>query len=255
MLFPLIGVGVGAVAAGSAFAYQAKFPTAQWFGRAFVGLPPGARQLALTYDDGPSDPHTLRLLDVLARHGARATFFLIGRFVEQRPDIVREIVKQGHAIGNHTFSHAHLIFTSDTETLTQLKRCQQAIEDAMGRSPKLFRPPFGGRRPGTLQVVRSLGLEPIMWNIAGYDWNGAPAEKIVRRISRRIRGGDVILLHDGGHKAMGADRAETVKATDALLQRYVVDGFEFASILEMMGKAGVRPQTADVGPADLRPQN
>jgi peptidoglycan-N-acetylglucosamine deacetylase len=243
MLLPLLGAG--AVAGAGTFAYQAKFPTAQWFGRAFVGLPPGTRRLALTYDDGPNDPHTLRLLDVLARHGARATFFLIGRFVEQRPDIVREIVKQGHAIGNHTYSHAHLIFIGDKETLAQLKRCQQAIEDATGESVRLFRPPFGGRRPGTLPLARSLGLEPIMWNITGRDWNAGPAETIVRRISRRIHGGDVILLHDGGHQAMGADRAQTVRATGKLLEQY--DGFEFVSIPNMMGKPGVRPQTSAAG--------
>ena len=242
MLLPL--AGAGAVAAAGTFAYQAKFPTAQWFGRTFIGLRRGSKPLALTYDDGPNDPHTLRLLEVLARHRARATFFLIGRFVQQRPDIVREIIKQGHAIGNHTFSHPHLIFTGSAETLAELKRCQQAIEDATGESVRLFRPPFGGRRPGTLHTARSVGLAPILWNIAAYDWNGAPADQIVRRISRRIQGGDVMLLHDGGHKAMGADRAQTVKATDMLLQRYVKAGFEFVSIPEMMARAGGGPSCA-----------
>src|ERR1700758_2485331 len=154
-------VGAVAVAAG----YQSMAPTAQWYGRTFIGGARGSKQIALTYDDGPNDPHTLRLLEVLAKHGAAATFFLIGRFVEQRPDIIREVVKAGHAIGNHTFTHPNLIFAGNGETRSQLQRCTRAIEGAVGVTPRLFRPPFGGRRPGTVGVAGSLGLEPIMWNI------------------------------------------------------------------------------------------
>src|SRR5580700_2915200 len=92
----------GAVAAALAGGYQSMAPTAQWYGQTFTGLPRGSRQIALTYDDGPNDPHTLRLLEVLARHSVHATFFLIGRHVQQRPDIAREIVQAGHVVGNHT---------------------------------------------------------------------------------------------------------------------------------------------------------
>src|SRR5271167_4504102 len=83
--------GTAAVAAVTA-GYQSMAPTGQWYGRTFTGLAPGTKQLALTYDDGPNDPHTLRLLEVLARHKVRATFFLVGRYVKRRPDIVRELV-------------------------------------------------------------------------------------------------------------------------------------------------------------------
>ena len=110
MLRYLIGAAV--VTAASAAGYQSMAPTGQWFGRTFTGLGRGSKQLALTYDDGPNDPHTLRLLEVLARHDVHATFFLIGRYVEQRPDIVREVVKAGHVVGNHTFTHPLLTFKS-----------------------------------------------------------------------------------------------------------------------------------------------
>src|SRR5581483_3094604 len=99
-----------AAAAASAAGYQSMAPTGQWYGKTFTGLGRRSKQLALTYDDGPNDPHTLRLLEVLSRHGTKATFFLIGRFVRQRPDIVRDIQQAGHTIGNHTFSHPNLIF-------------------------------------------------------------------------------------------------------------------------------------------------
>src|SRR5438309_3837844 len=100
----MLGLALTAAAAASAAGYQSMAPTGQWYGRTFTGLPRGTRQLALTYDDGPNDPHTLRLLEVLARHNERATFFLIGRYVRQRCEIVREIVGAGHVVGNHTFT-------------------------------------------------------------------------------------------------------------------------------------------------------
>src|ERR1051326_5849757 len=105
----MLGLVIGGAAAitGAAFAagYQAMWPTASWYGRTFTGLPPGSKQLALTYDDGPNDPHTLDVLEVLSRHQVHATFFLIGQYVRQRPDIVSEIANAGHVIGNHTFTH------------------------------------------------------------------------------------------------------------------------------------------------------
>src|ERR1035437_7873290 len=135
---------LGAVAAG----YQSMAPTGQWYGRTFTGLASGTMQLALTYDDGPNDPHTLRLLDVLAKHDVHATFFLIGRYVQQRPEIVRQIIKAGHILGNHTFTHPLLTFKRTAEIRQELTRCRSALQDALGDHSQLisnlFRPPFGG---------------------------------------------------------------------------------------------------------------
>jgi peptidoglycan/xylan/chitin deacetylase (PgdA/CDA1 family) len=241
---------IGAVTTGLAVAgtvgtgyYQAMWPTAQLFGRAFVGLARGSKQLALTYDDGPNDPHTLHLLDVLLKHQVRATFFMMGSFVQRRPDIVRDLAKAGHVIGNHTFTHPLLIFKSDAEVHKELSDCRAALHEAVGEHSNLFRPPFGGRRPGVLRVARQLGLEPILWNVTGFDWNAPPAAVIEKRVSRRIHGGDVILLHDGGHKEMGADRSQTVKATDHLLTRYRDEGYDFVTIPEMMSSAMAQPST------------
>ncbi len=214
--------------------YQSMAPTAQWYGRTFTSLPRGTKQLALTYDDGPNDPHTFHLLEVLARHDVQATFFLIGRYVQQRPDIVRELVKAGHVVGNHTFTHPLLTLKSPAEVRRELTDCRKAIEDAVGKHSNLFRPPFGGRRPAVLRVARDLGLHPIMWNVTGYDWNAPPAPAIEKKVERQMRGGDVILLHDGGHKQMGADRGQTVIATDHLLSRYQSEGYRFVTISQMM---------------------
>ena len=234
MLPTLLGTAAGLTVATFA-GLHSMVPSWQLYGRSFVGLPRGTKKLALTYDDGPNDPHTEQLLDVLARHEVHATFFLIGRYVKQRPDIVRKIVAAGHTIGNHTWNHPNLIFCSPAETRKQLADTQKAIEDACGLRPTLVRPPFGGRRPGTFSTARELGLEPIMWKVTCYDWNATSHESIERNARRQVRGGEVILLHDGGHKQFGADRSHTVKATDNLLREYREKGFAFVSVEEMIG--------------------
>jgi peptidoglycan/xylan/chitin deacetylase (PgdA/CDA1 family) len=229
----LAGTAVAAAAAVTA-GYQSMAPTGQWYGRTFTGIARGSKQLALTYDDGPNDPHTYRLLEVLARHNVHATFFLIGQFVRERPEIAREIVKAGHVVGNHTFTHPLLTLKPVAEVRKELSDCNAALADALGRTPSIFRPPFGGRRPAVLRVARELGLEPIMWNVTGYDWDAPPAAVIEKKVSSRINGGNVILLHDGGHKQMGADRSQTVLATDHLIARYKSEQYEFVTIQQMM---------------------
>lgn len=234
----MFGIVLAGTAVAGALGYQFMAPTGQWYGRTFTGLPAGTKQIALTYDDGPNDPHTIRLLEVLAKHNVRATFFMIGRYVRQRPGIAREVLKAGHVVGNHTFTHPLLIFKSDAEIRKELKECRDALQDAIGEFSNLFRPPFGGRRPATLHIARELGLDPIMWNVTGYDWNAPPAAVIEQKVTDQIRGGDVILLHDGGHKQMGADRSQTVLATDQLITRYKSQGYSFVTIPEMIAVAG-----------------
>jgi peptidoglycan-N-acetylglucosamine deacetylase len=234
-MFALAATAVSAAAAITA-GYQSMAPTAQWYGKTFTGLAPGSRQLALTYDDGPNDPHTLHLLEVLAKHNVQATFFLIGRYIQQQPQIARELVQAGHVLGNHTFTHPLLIFKSEPQIRQELTQCRDALQDAIGKPSNLFRPPFGGRRPAVLRLARELSLEPVMWNVTGYDWNAPPAAAIERKVAKQIRGGDVILLHDGGHKQMGADRSQTVIATDHLITRYNAEGYEFVTIPQMMVK-------------------
>jgi peptidoglycan/xylan/chitin deacetylase (PgdA/CDA1 family) len=234
MLPALIGLtGLTAAAAASAAGYQSMAHTGQWYGPTFAQGIRGSKQIALTYDDGPNDPHTLKLLDVLAKHSVRATFFMIGRFVQRRPDIALAVAQAGHVIGNHTFTHPLLIFKSAAETRSQLTDCRSALQDAIGKRATLFRPPFGGRRPATIKIARDVGLQTIMWNVTGHDWNAPPAEVIEKKVVRQVRGGDVILLHDGGHEAMDADRTQTVLATESLIRRYKDEGYEFVTVDEM----------------------
>jgi len=232
LAFAVIG-GAACVAAG----YQTMSPTGQWYGRTFAGGAKGSRQLALTFDDGPNDPYTGQLLSILAKHNVRATFFVIGNFAKRHPEIVRQTAQAGHVLGNHTLTHPLLIFRSEKEIAGELRDCQAAVADAAGAHLNLFRPPFGGRRPAVLRIARKLGFKTIMWNVPSYDWKALPAAQIERNVARRLRGGGVILLHDGSHQQVNADRTQTVLATDRLIGRCKNEGFEFVTIPEMMSES------------------
>jgi peptidoglycan/xylan/chitin deacetylase (PgdA/CDA1 family) len=236
MILPvLVGAGVAVVAG-----YNTMAPRSQLYGRTFIGEGRGSRRLALTFDDGPNDPHTLRLLEVLERHGVRATFFMLGKFVAARPDIARAVAEAGHAIGNHTWGHPNLIFRGRGEVEREIAACDRALDDAAGVRTRLFRPPHGGRRPAVLRTVRGMGYEPIMWSVSGWDWNADPAEKVLRTVEKQVCGGDVILLHDGGHERLGVDRAASVRAADLILRRYRDEGCQFVTVPEMLEAAGRR---------------
>ena len=237
----MAGFLIGAAALGYA-GYAAYAPRSQLYGRTYLGAGRGSRQLALTYDDGPNDPHTLRLLEVLSGHGVKATFFMIGRFVAERPEIAREVARAGHAIGNHTFNHPNLIFCSAARVRGELERCRKILTDTVGEHSALWRPPFGARLPHVLGISRKLGLDPVMWTVSSNDWKIRTADAIEQRVTQHIRGGDVILMHDGAHVSMGADRAATVEATDRLIRRYKDQGYEFVSVPQMMGASSPLPQ-------------
>lgn len=214
----------GLVAGGCA--YAALSPESQIFGPTLVaGSNPA--EFALTYDDGPNDRHTPQLLDLLAEHNVRATFFVIGNFVQERPDLVKRIHAAGHVIGNHTTSHPWLPLLAPRRVSNELAFCNATIEEATGARVRFFRPPHGARRPDILRIARSLGLTPVLWNAMGYDWRrGRSATRIAESLMRGIarnqqRGrGSNLLLHDGGHTRMGADRSRSIEATRMILTRY-----------------------------------
>ncbi len=209
-------------------------PWSQLYGENFSGLRDGHPCLALSFDDGPNDPWTMRLLDVLAKHGVPATFFMVGRYVHARPEIARAVAQAGHAIGNHAYSHSNLIFAGPSKLRKELEETSMAIEEATGERPFLFRPPFGGRRPGTFQTVRELKMFPVMWRVTCFDWSAKAPEEILKHARRQIAGGEVVLLHDGGHLRIGEDRSATVHAVDELIGEYKQRGFSFLTVPEMM---------------------
>ena len=235
MVTELVSAGLVSGFAAGGYAYAANWPTSQIFGPTLLaGADPA--EIALTYDDGPNDPYTPRPLEILHRYEVRATFFLIGRFVRQRPGIVRAIRSAGHLIGNHTMSHPVLLWTSPRRAREELAGCNAAIEDALGEPVRFFRPPHGARRPDILRLAHELGLTPVMWNVMGYDWTAPPAEKILRHLqsgirkNRSRRRASNILLHDGGQAGIGADRGPTLAATATLLGTFAGSGLRAVTV-------------------------
>jgi len=213
-----------ATAAAGTLTYAALWPQSQIFGKMlFSGGDPN--EIALTYDDGPNDIATERLLEVLARHDARATFFLIGRFVQQRPQIARAIVAAGHLVGNHTMSHPWLAWQSAARIQQELRDCNAVLEDVLGLPVRFFRAPHGARRPAVLRIARELGLTPVQWTTIVGDWNPIPAKTIADRVlhgiakTRRQGRASNIVLHDGGYQSVGQPRLPTVEATELVLHR------------------------------------
>lgn len=205
--------------------YAGLWPDSQIFGRTLIaGNDPN--EIALTYDDGPNDAYTERLLDLLARHEARATFFLIGRFARERAALVRRIRDAGHTIGNHTWTHPRLMFSSSKRVRAELAATNAALEDILGEKVEYFRPPYGARRPDVLRTARSMGLIPVLWNVTVFDWKPIPSARLqqtmengIRRNQRRGSGSN-LLLHDGGDAGIGVDRSRTLAATGALLEAW-----------------------------------
>lgn len=215
--------GAVGLAAGG-FAYAAMWPESQIFGWTMRGGS-DPKEVALTFDDGPNDACTGALLDVLARHDVKATFFMVGRYVRQSPALARRVREAGHVVGNHTMTHPLLAGISSRRVREELAGCNAMLEDALGERVRYFRPPFGGRRPDVLRTARELGMVPVTWNVTGHDWAEKSAEEVhgivkagIARNARRGRGSNV-LLHDGGHVTMGADRSRTLRAVEMLLEQ------------------------------------
>jgi peptidoglycan-N-acetylglucosamine deacetylase len=220
-----------ATAAAGACTYAALSAQSQLFGKTLIA-PPNPSEIALTYDDGPNDIATERLLDVLARHNVPATFFMIGRYVVQRPHIVRAVAAAGHLIGNHTQTHPWLAWQSEARIREELTACNQALEDTLGIPVRYLRPPHGARRPAVLRIASELGLTTVQWNLLVQDWKPIDAatpggaERIASRITqgitrnqRRHRATNLV-LHDGGHTALGQPRLPSVEATALILNQY-----------------------------------
>jgi peptidoglycan/xylan/chitin deacetylase (PgdA/CDA1 family) len=207
------------------YAYAALYPTSQLFGRTLIaGL--DTDEVALTFDDGPNEPYTQQLLDLLAQHQVRAIFFLVGNYVRLRPELARAILQAGHLLGNHTMSHPSLMWERPSRVREELAGCNAVLEDVTGQAVHYFRPPFGARRPDVLGTAVELGLKPVMWNVTAHDWDATDSralagrvQQLVRRNQRQGRGSN-ILLHDGGHRQLGTDRSVTLAATKILLHSW-----------------------------------
>jgi peptidoglycan-N-acetylglucosamine deacetylase len=186
--------------------------------------------VAITFDDGPHPEGTPAVLDVLARAGARATFFLIGEQVERRPALAAEIVGRGHAIALHGYRHRLQLRMSGADVRDDLRRGTAVIEDAVARAPRLHRPPYGIYSSAGLAAARAAGLRPLLWSRWGKDWRKftTPA-RIAARAMRDVGPGDVILLHDADFYSAKDSHRRTVRALEPILAE--LESMETATVL------------------------
>ncbi|AXT53883.1 polysaccharide deacetylase family protein [Aquimarina sp. BL5] len=154
------------------------------------------KKIAITFDDGP-DFNTLKILEVLNKYNVKGTFFCIGKQIEKHPDILKKIIQENHIIGNHTFTHDKLIDIYSTNKFTnEIKETDTIIEKFSKKKPLLFRPPYGITNPNIARAVKKTGHTVIGWNKRSFDTT-IPSEKVIlKRITKNLKGGDVILLHD-----------------------------------------------------------
>lgn len=210
-------------------AWGAMAPSSQLFGRTIRHTQdPGA--IALTFDDGPNPAVTPALLEVLEQNSVRATFFVIGKHVRAFPELAVEIVARGHTIANHTETHPRLMLHRAAEVREELLHCREAISVATSKEILWMRPPFGFRGPNLDAVVRRLGFAGVvMWSRWAWDWKPQPAGPVIQRL-RRVRGGDIVLLHDGDFARLEGDRRHTVAAMEYWLPRWRDAGMRFVTM-------------------------
>ena len=189
------------------------------------------RAVALTFDDGPG-PDTMAMVRTLHRMGAHGTFYVIGRQIDEQPQVLRAIVRGGNAIGNHTWSHPDLRTLSDEAIREQVTATRQAIERAGGVDALTVRPPYGGVDRRVLATLAPLGLAAVLWDLDPGDWRGLPAGEIARRVLAQAHPGSIVLMHDGG-----GNRAQTVAALPAIIRGLRARGYRLMTVPQLLAAA------------------
>jgi peptidoglycan-N-acetylglucosamine deacetylase len=207
-------------------AWGALDPRSQLFGLTQRRVERGC---ALTFDDGPNPEVTPRLLSLLDRYAVPATFFVLGKYVCQHPELTLEISAR-HQIGNHTYAHPNLLLMTRRQIRDELNRCEDAIIAATGKRTSYVRPPFGFRGPQFDSAAHKAGFSrTVMWSVSAHDWNVQPPASVGWRL-QKVGQGDIVLLHDGDHRTSNADRSHMLKALEYWLPRWKDSGLEFVSV-------------------------
>ncbi len=194
--------------------------------------------VALTFDDGPHPVYTERILEILAAHGARATFFITAANAERHPDIVRSVVAAGHEIENHSTDHRHLLsLLTYRSQYEDIQTAQRVIERVSGSSPRLYRPPMGYKTPETFRAAARAGLVVCGWDVKGLDTVISDPDKITAIVVSRARRGSVILLHDSGSlDTKSTDRSATVRALPRIIAGLAKKGLRPATLSDLIEK-------------------
>ena len=199
--------------------------------------------IALTFDDGPHPEYTPQVLDILAKHNVKATFFLVGKRVEARCDIVKRIVAEGHEIANHTYTHPFLTENSPELQSQELEDAQQAIESCVGYRPHWFRAPYGDQSQTTLQIAHNLGLNTALWTIDTEDWSAENTTETILNAGLQSDGQDIVLMHDSPefsedfahtfqHPKAAKTREATINAIEPMIEEFKNQNMIFVTMSE-----------------------
>lgn len=208
----------------------------------FTNVPNDGNYVAITFDDGPNPVQTPRLLDILAKRNIKATFYVVGQCVKEYPSVLERIVKEGHELGNHSWSHPNLGKMSDAAVKQQLQDTHDLIVKTVGVPPKSLRPPYGSFSPRQQQwAFNEFGYKTILWGVDPFDWKKPGAGVIAQRILTQTKSGDIILAHDI-HK-------QTIDAMEETLDGLIAKGFRFATVSELLAMEKPRPPKPAAAPS------
>ncbi|WP_262247615.1 polysaccharide deacetylase family protein [Parapedobacter soli] len=218
----IIIIGLGIISWGAFNIHSNLFLSATHQGNA------ENQQVALTFDDGPNPTYTPQVLELLDKHNAKATFFCIGKSVERYPYIVKQIREAGHTVGNHSYTHGPTIDLHRKKYwLSELRQTDSAIAQAIGRSPRFFRPPYGVTTPHLAKALRQSGHRVIGWRVRPYDTlESRSSARIVRTILRKVKPGAIILLHDS--------HSRIVPALEQLLPQLRQRGYTLVTVAKLI---------------------
>ncbi|TAM37071.1 polysaccharide deacetylase family protein [bacterium] len=199
-------------------------------------VPSSEKVVALTFDDGPSPDWTPKILDALKEENIKATFFMLGKHVEEYPDVARRVAAEGHEIGNHTYDHHVLFYYKAEELDKEIRDAQAAIYKATGITTKYFRPPKAWLTRDEKKQIKEMGYQTILWSLNSKDWVTFHDKQITAYLLRHIRPGDIILFHDSGgvFYPEGGNRKQTVKTILRLAGKLREKGYRFVTISELL---------------------
>ncbi len=188
----------------------------------------GSRVVALTFDDGPSDRTTTRVLAALRQQDAAATFFISGELAKAYPKLTRRIVAQGHSVGSHSLRHRILPRLPNAALAADLRAAKAALERVSGRRVRWCRPPYGSTSPRVKAAIKRAGMTQVLWSIDTLDWRASSSSQVVSRALRHVHDGSVVLMHDSGGQS-----SVTGNAVPRIISRLKANGFDVVSLDEM----------------------
>lgn len=195
-------------------------------------------QIALTFDDGPDKIYTPQILKILKKYDIKATFFLLGKKVQKYPQITKQIIKEGHLIGNHSWSHPNLTKLNKEELKKEVLATEEEIKDVTGRTPALIRPPYGAVSDKSLNQLREMNYKVIHWSVDSLDWNSDTKEEILDRVLPKLKPGAIILFHS----SIGKSRSltPTVQALPAIVEELQKRNIELVTVNKLLSLASYK---------------